>query len=370
MAGAVSGVDSERGRDQLDLRVRGRHIFLRGLKGTLRRLLLGRLTGVTLGLIAVCIYFWATEPTFMTWANWQNMIRVQGVAAILAIGMTFVLLTGGIDLSIASMTAAAGMVMGLAIQHGWAWETASLACIGAGIVMGSLNGFLIGVAKIPFFVVTLGTLAIYQSFARLVTPGSQTITLFSYQRFTPLADLINGKVGPFPNLLILVAGLYVLGAIVLRYSKFGYAVYAVGSNRQAARLAGIRVTLALVSVYTISGLLAGVAAIVHTGQLSASTPDADPTLIFTVAAAVLIGGTAFTGGDGGLLGTAIGIVFLGVVENGLLLSDVSQFWQGAVSGLILIAAVGIGVLRDYVRRLTLARIRLRRTRSLPEPPRS
>src|SRR5438067_659193 len=125
------------------------------LRAVGRALSLGRFTGVAVGLVAVSIYFWAAEPTFMTWENWQGIIRAQAVVAILAIGMTFVLLTGGIDLSIASMTAGAGMVLGLALEHGWAWPLALLACIGVGTGMGLANGFLIGPARLPFFVVTL-----------------------------------------------------------------------------------------------------------------------------------------------------------------------------------------------------------------------
>jgi len=324
---------------------------------------------LSVGLVAVCTYFALAEPTFMTWPNWQNIIRAEAVAAILAIGMTFVLLTGGIDLSVASMTAGAGMVLGLALEHGWAWPLALLACIGVGTGMGFANGFLIGPARIPFFVVTLGTLGIYQSFARLVTPGSQTIALFGVTTFTRLGELTNGTVGPLPNVLVLVIVLYLLGTVMLRYSKFGYSIFAVGSNPQAARLTGVRVNAVLASVYTTSGLLAAIAATVRTGQSSAATPDADPTLMLTVAAAVLIGGTAFTGGDGGLLGTALGIVFLGVIQNGLLLTNVSQFWQGTVSGVILILAVGFGVLRDYGLRLRQRRIVITRRRDRSGSPR-
>jgi ribose transport system permease protein len=140
--------------------------------------------------------------------------------------------------------------------------------------------------------------------------------------------------------------LYLAGGFVLRYTHFGRAVYAVGSNPEAARLAGINTTAVLVSVYLISGLCAGLAAVVQTGRLSASAPTGDPTLLLAVVAAVLIGGTAYSGGAGGLLGTLIGVLFLGVVQNGLALSGVSAFWQGTVSGLILIIAVGIGVLRE------------------------
>ena len=145
---------------------------------------------------------------------------------------------------------------------------------------------------------------------------------------------------------MLCAGLYLVGAFVLHLTPFGRAVYAVGSNPDAARLTGINVKIVLVAVYAISGLAAGLAAVVQTGRLTAAGPQVDPNLMLAVIAAVLIGGTAFTGGDGGLLGTAIGVLFLGVVQNGLQLSDVSTFWQGTVSGGILILAVGLGVLRD------------------------
>ena len=133
---------------------------------------------------------------------------------------------------------------------------------------------------------------------------------------------------------------------MLRYTAFGRALFAIGSNQEAARLNGINVSRILIAVYTIAGLAAGLAAILQVGRLTAASPTVDPTLLLTVLAAVLIGGTSFTGGEGGVLGTVIGVVFLGVVQNGLTLSNVSSFWQGTVSGVILITAVGLGVLRD------------------------
>lgn len=318
--------------------------------GVLRRASLGRYTGVVVGLAAVCIFLWVTEPVFMTWSNWQNVFRAEAVVAILAIGMTFVVLTGGIDLSIASITAASGMILGLSLEQGWHWLPAVAACIAVGLGIGSLNGFLIGVVKIPFFVVTLGTLSIYASFALLTTDG-ETVSLFATENFRSIQTFVNGTLGPFPNLLLFAAGLYALGGFTLRYTSFGRSVFAVGSNPEAARLTGINVTLVLVSVYTISGMLGGVGAVVLAGRLSAAAPVVDPTLMLTVIAAVLIGGTAFTGGDGGLVGTMIGVLFLGVISNGLSLLGVSAFWQGTVSGLILISAVGLGVLRVHGGRL-------------------
>lgn len=324
----------------------------------LRRLSLGRYTGVVLGLIAVCVYLAATQPVFLTWQNWQNIFRSQAVVATLAVGMTFVVLTGGIDLSIASGTASGAMIIGLAIQHGSPWVPAVLAGVAISLLLGFLNGFMIGVARIPFFVVTLGTLSVYQSFALLTTTGA-TISLFPFKRFSSVQTLINGNIGPLPTVLVLDVALYLVGTFILRYTHFGRSVYAVGSNAEAARLTGIKVSLVLVSVYSIAGLTAGFGAVVQTGRLTAASPQVDPNLMLTVIAAVLIGGTAFTGGDGGLLATAIGVLFLGVIQNGLQLSSISTFWQGTVSGLILISAVGLGVLREHGWRIKLRRPRLR-----------
>lgn len=321
----------------------------RSSRGTvLRRLLspfLGRYAGVLIGLLAVCVYLAATESSFLTWDNIENIIKSNSVVFILAIGTTFVLLTGGIDLSIASATAACLMILGVTLESGMVWPLAVLITILFGFVLGLVNGLLSGVAKISFLVVTLGTLSIYQSVALLINDGDP-ISLFSLENSGAINGLANDNVGPIPIMLIVWAILFLLAAGVLRYTRFGRSVFAVGANPEAARLTGVNVTLVLVSVFVISGLTAALAGIVQAGRLTSAAPTADPTLLLTVVAAVLIGGTAFSGGEGGVFGTLIGVLFLGVVQNGLTLSDVSTFWQGAVSGVILIAAVGLSVLRD------------------------
>ena len=313
----------------------------------LGRISFGTLPGVMLGLVGVCVYFWIAEPLFMTWSNWENIIRAESVVAILAIGMTFVLLTGGIDLSVASATAVTSMSFALLLQDGMDWRVGMAICVLVGLGLGLLNGSLIGFAKIPFFVVTLGTLAIFQSIALLVTEGGAGVFLIGKPEFDGLADAINGSVGPIPNLLIIVAVLYVVGSFVLSFSQYGRSVYAVGSNREAARLIGIPVTLVVVSVYAISGLTAGAAGVAQTALLAGASPTASTTLMLTVVTAVLIGGVALTGGRGNLVGTLVAVLFLGVIENGLTLSGVAEFWQGFVTGLILIAAVAVGVVREF-----------------------
>ncbi len=305
----------------------------------------GRYAGVVVGLVAVSAFLSVTEPHFMTGANWSNIIRSQSVVFVLAIGMTLVILTGGIDLSIASITTAALMCMGLAVQDGASALIAIVVCVGAGTVMGLVNGLLIGVVRLPFFVVTLGTLSIYSSLALLLTDG-ETITLFTHPNFNSVSSIANGTTGPVPTVLLLLVLLYVATAFVLHLTRVGRGIYAFGSNPEAARITGINTTGITVLVYAASGLFGGIGAVLLGGRLTAAGPQVDPNLMLGVIAAVLIGGTAFTGGEGGLLGTVVGVLFLGVVQNGLSLADVSTFWQGAVSGSILVAAVAVGSVRS------------------------
>jgi ribose transport system permease protein len=197
-------------------------------------------------------------------------------------------------------------------------------------------------------VVTLGTLSIYQSFA-LIVNGGQTISLFGKPGFSVLGHFVNDGIGPFPILLGFDLILLLVAGGALRYTGFGRTLFAVGSNPEAARLNGIDVARVVLIAYAIAGVAAGLASVVQVGRLTGASAQADPTLLLTVIAAVLIGGTTYTGGEGGVLGTLVGVVFLGVVQNGLTLSDVSTFWQGTVSGVILIGAVGLDVLRRVPR---------------------
>jgi ribose/xylose/arabinose/galactoside ABC-type transport system permease subunit len=318
-------------------------------RGTARRgvdwVLTGRYTSVIVALLAMGVYMTITEPVFLTWDNLMNIVKANTVVFVLAIGATFVVISGGIDLSIASVTTATAMMFGLSLQAGWSLVTALLLALGFGTALGVVNGVLIAKMKISFLVVTLGALSIWASFA-LVVNGGETVSVFSVHAFGPIGDFVNNDIGPFPILLVFDAILVLVAGAVLRYSTFGRALFAMGSNEEAARLNGIDVGRVLIAVYAVAGLAAGLAAIVQVGRLTAGSATADPTLLLTVLAAVLIGGTSFYGGEGGVLGTVIGVLFLGVVQNGLTLSNVSTFWQGIVSGGVLIVAVGLGSLRD------------------------
>ena len=311
---------------------------------------MGRPAGVLVALVLACIYLSITQDVFLTWSNFTNIAKANTVVFVLAIGATFVVISAGIDLSAASAATAAGMILGLTMDAGWSVVAVLAATVLFGVLLGLINGLLITRLRISFLVATLGTLSIYQSFALVVNDG-QTISVFSKPGFSILSDFVNSEIGPFPILLVFDLVLVLISGGVLRYTGFGRALFAVGSNPEAARLNGIDVGRIVLAAYAIAGLAAGLASVVQVGRLTSASPQADPTLLLTVVAAVLIGGTAYTGGEGGVLGTVIGVLFLGVIQNGLTLSDVSSFWHGTVSGVILIAAVALGVRRGTWRRV-------------------
>jgi len=306
---------------------------------------LGKQVGLLAGLTVLIVFLGITEPIFLTWGNLTNIAGANSVILILALGSTFVIISGGLDLSIAAAAAAVGMMFGLLLQAGVNPVLTIVVTLIIGLMLGAFNGVLISYAKISFLVVTLGTLAVYTSVALLLNDGA-TINVFGYESFQPIYRFILGNFAGIPYLLMMDVVLVVLAALVLKYSSFGRKIYAIGSNREAARLNGINVARTTFAVFTLSGLSAGIASIVQVGRLTGAGPTIDPTLLLTVIAAVLIGGTAYTGGAGGVGGTVLGVIFLGVIQNGLTLSGVSSFWRGTVNGFVLIAAVGIGVARD------------------------
>ncbi|GAA0526272.1 ribonucleotide-diphosphate reductase subunit alpha [Paractinoplanes ferrugineus] len=304
----------------------------------------GSSTGVLAGLLLLGAYLGATQPIFLTWGNITNVVASNSVVLVLAVGATFVIISGGLDLSTASAAAVTGMAYGLLLQHG---QNALVAVAGAllvGLLLGVLNGVLIAYVKVSFLVVTLGTLSVFESAALVMSQG-KTLNVFSRPGFAPIYRITNGDVGGIPYLMIFDVVLVVAAALVLRYTTFGRGVYALGSNREAARLNGINVARTTLSVFVIAGLAAAVASLIQVGRLTGASPGVDSTLLLTVVAAVLIGGTAYTGGDGGVGGTVLGVLFLGVIQNGLTLSDVSTFWRGTVNGTVLIVAVTLGVAR-------------------------
>jgi ribose transport system permease protein len=296
----------------------------------------GLYAGTLVALLLICAYLALTQPFFLGAANIFNVLSSNASLMLISIGMTFVILSAGFDLSVGSLLAASGLAFYLLLRAGAPEWLAVVATLAMGAAVGAfVNGVLIGRVGLNFFVVTLGTMSLITGLVQVITNG-QTKTLAP----TPVINAIgNGQVAgvPVPVLIMVVA--LVLAAACLRWTPIGRAIYAVGGNREAARLAGINVTAVLILVYGVSGFFAALAGLVDTGRLLAATPTVGSTIALSSAAAVLLGGTSFFGGIGGVAGTVVGVLLIGVLQNGLGLMGVSAFWQGVVTGLVLIAAV-------------------------------
>ncbi len=294
--------------------------------------------GALSALIILCAYLTATQPFFLTKANIFNILTGNADLMLVSIGLTFVVLSAGFDLSVGAMAAAAGLVVYEVLQAGLPAGVAVVVAVASGaLVGGAVNGMLIGKFKLNFFVVTLGMMSLIAGAVDVITNG-QTETIASSSFF---AGIGNSDAAGVPVLIWICLGVLVIAALVLNHTPFGRAVYAVGGNAEAARLAGINVTLVFVLVYAIAGFGAGLAGVVDASRLSSAAPSSGDSLTLTAAAAVLLGGTSFFGGIGGVGGTLVGVLLIAVLQNGLGLMGVSAFWQGVVTGAVLIAAVAL-----------------------------
>jgi ribose transport system permease protein len=300
--------------------------------------------GVITVLAALIIYFSLSQSKFFTYENFLNILDTNAVLLVLSVGLTFTLLVGGFDLSIGGVLALSGVVLAKLLQNGVPTGVAMVivlmgACLCVGV---AVNGFTIAKLGVNFFVVTLGVLGITRGVALAITNGASQ-GLYEEQF---LRDVGAYRLGGDVSMPVVI-GLFVLvlSILVLRYTGYGRMIYAVGGNSEAARLAGINVTLVRLSAYAISALMAGLAGILEAGRLAAAAPDTDVGIELTAAAAVLLGGTSFVGGQGTMFGTFLGVVFLGVLQNGLIISSISVYYQGVISGTVLIASVTIDRLR-------------------------
>lgn len=271
---------------------------------------------------------------------------------IVAIGMTFVVLTGGIDLSVGAVVALSGLVLAKLINGvGVPPLLAIVLTVTFGAALGAgVNGLLIGRAQLSFFVVTLGTASLYQG---IVSIWSHTQT--EYIDAPLIGGVGFGSALGVSTPIWIMLGTFLVAFVVLRWTYYGQDIYAVGGNIEAARLSGINTTATLVAAYGVVGASAALAGVVQAGRLGASSPDVGAEIPLSAAAAVLLGGTSFLGGIGGVTGTAVGVLFIGTLQNRLAIKGVSSFWQQVVIGVILIVAVGIDRIQQSPRGLVLRR---------------
>jgi ribose transport system permease protein len=279
---------------------------------------------------------WA-DGRFMSWGNLSIVAQQASINTVLAAGMTFVILTGGIDLSVGSILAASAMGALLVTLMPGLESLGFFAALIIGLLLGALNGALIAFAKLPPFIVTLGSMTAVRGLARLI--GDDNTVFNANLNF---AFIGNGNVLGVPWLLIIALTTVVVSWIILRRTVLGVRIYAVGGNADAARLAGIKVWWVLLFVYGVSGLLAGLGGAMSAAKLYAANGlQLGQSYELDAIAAVILGGTSFVGGVGSIWGTLVGSMIIAVLSNGLILTGVSDIWQFIIKGFVIIGAVAL-----------------------------
>jgi len=293
-----------------------------------------RQIGTFAGLVALCLVLWAASPHFLTVSNLLNVLEQTSINAIVAVGMTYVIISGGIDLSVGSVLAVAGIALALALSCGVAAPAAIVLALATGTACGLANGALITFGRLPPFIATLGMMSVARGAALMLAEG-RPISGFS-EGFRALAT---ARVLLVPAPVLLTAVVYLVAHFVLVRTVFGRATYAIGGNEEAARLSGVHVRFHKTAVYGVAGLTSAVAAILLTARLNSAQPTAGTMYELDAIAATVIGGTSLLGGEGTLVGALIGALIMGVLRNGLNLLNVSSFFQQVVIGAVIIGAV-------------------------------
>ncbi|MTK12492.1 MAG: ribose ABC transporter permease [Clostridiaceae bacterium] len=287
-----------------------------------------------IGLIILCVVISIITPRFLTVTNVLNVFTQVSVNAIIAVGMCFVILTGGIDLSVGSTLAITGAVAATLVKSNTNTFVTIIAVLIVGALIGLFNGILVSKGKIQAFIVTLATMTVFRGVTYVYTKGTPISGLSS--DFTVIG---NGKLAGIPLPVILIL-LVVLGAwYVLNQTRYGRYVYAVGGNEDSARLSGINTDKIKALVYVICGVTAALSGIVVTSRIGSASPNAGSGFELDAIAAVVLGGTSLSGGEGSVIGTIIGAMIIGVLNNGLNLMNVSPFYQLIVKGFVIILAV-------------------------------
>ncbi|WP_368498478.1 ABC transporter permease [Herbiconiux sp. A18JL235] len=286
-----------------------------------------------IGLVALVIVFASLSPTFLTLGNIKAMLVAAAILVILAIGQSFVITTGGIDLSISATMTFGAIGFGLAFQAGAGFWLSALVAIVAGLAIGLINGLLIAKGKVTDFIATLGTLSVATGLALIVSNG-KPITVTSPELLT----LTSGSLGIFGYPIILAAIVAVLAWFFMFRTRFGLHVQAVGGNEESAVANGISATRIRMAVYLISGGLAGLAALLLVARVGAAEPAINTQFLLNSIAAVVLGGVSLTGGKAKIVGPVIGALLLTALTNGLTLLGVSQFYQPLAVGLVVVLA--------------------------------
>lgn len=297
--------------------------------------------GMLIILALLIVVMSVIAPNFTDSSNILNVLKQSSITAILAAGMTVVILTGGIDLSVGSTLALSGVISVLLSNAGAPVGLAMLVGAGVGYVAGAINGYLTAVPKLPAFIVTLGSMTYLRGLAYVITGGYPVVLASEKFKFIGAGEIFG-----IPTPIYIMAIVYLIMFVVLKYTMFGRHVYAIGGNEEAAHLTGIKVNRTLINVYSISGLLAGISGVVMAGRLFSGQPMVGIAFELDAIAAVVLGGTSFVGGRGRIQGTIIGVLIVAVLTNGMTLLNVDYYWQQVVKGIVIVIAVLLDRMRS------------------------
>jgi ribose transport system permease protein len=286
-------------------------------------------------LIVLCVLIAALEPKFLSAGNLASVARQTAVISIIAMGMTIVMVSGGIDLSVGSMMALAGVIGALAMVAGAPPVVGVLVCMGTGALCGALNGLAITTLRISPFIATLGAMGIYRGVALLFPDGKAVVGLPTSFGYLAEGDLFG--IIPLPLLIVILVAFAT--HFLLSRTRLGRYCYAIGSNVEAARYAGVRVSRCQILFYLMLGALTGLAGAIESARLITGQPTAGEGYELRVIAAVVIGGGSLSGGQGTVIGTIIGALIMGVLANGANLLSISSFTQQIVIGAVIVLAV-------------------------------
>lgn len=299
--------------------------------------------GIYLILLFIFIFFSIFANNFLTLNNLLNVLRQVSMFGIVVVGITFVMIGGGADLSVGGQMAVSGMLTGLLMaKMGMPILAASIICILVCVLLGAFNGFISVKLNMFPLIVTLGSMLILQGLAFVITGGYPVFGLPK-----SFAFLGQGYVWIIPVPVIIFAIIIFIAWFVLKKTYFGRYVYATGGNQEAARLSGINTNKVRITVYAISGFVTGIASLIMLSRTNSAQPSAGASYPFDCMTAAVLGGISFAGGQGSIGGSIVGVLIIGILNNGLILLGVDSNWQGVIKGVVLVVAVGI----DSVQRM-------------------
>ncbi len=317
-------------------------------KSILRRIFQIREMGVLSALVVIIVFMTITSPYFLKTQNLLNILRGMSTIGIMGIGMTMVIITGGIDLSVGSLLAVSGMFTARLMYHGLFPWLAVAAGFAMGILLGAINGFIITKVKVNPFITTLGMLSIGRGLTYLLATGLKGAVASNVPMRDPSVNFLGGGyIGPIPFPIIEMVLLVIVFSLFLKHTVLGRQIYAVGSNKEAARLSGVNVDKVQIFAYTITGAFCALSGIISGGLLATAATNAGQGNELDVIAAVVIGGASLSGGEGSIIGAIIGAAIMAVLRNSFVLLHLPAYMQTISIGVVIILAVATDNLRRH-----------------------